>query len=288
MRILITGGNGNIATIIKNGLKDYIIDAPTRQELDVMSYDSIKNYLDTHNYINNDINNNIIIHTAIKGGRRTKEESYDVVYTNLYMFENLVKFINRFKMFINLDSAAIYDRTQDIYCRKENEIYNVPSDYYGFSKYLIYQRSLQYDSIYNFRLFNIFHPNEENDRFIKACFLAKKSNNNITINADKYFDFVSSEDFIKILIYYISSNQNNINKNKLEKTINICYKEKYKLSEIANMILNNNTSTISQNIIILNQYMSQSTHSLNYCGDNSLIKDIKLDGLISSLQKYNI
>ena len=273
MRILITGGNGNIATIIKNGLKDYIIDAPSRQELDVMSYNSIKYYLDTHDYTNYYLNNNIIIHTAIKGGRRTKEESADVVYTNLYMFENLVKFIDRFKMFINLDSAAIYNRSQDIYCRKENEIYNVPRDYYGFSKYLIYQRSLQYDSIYNFRLFNIFHPNEENDRFIKACFLAKKSNSNITINEDKYFDFVSSEDFIKILIYYIgniSSNQ----KNKLEKTINICYKEKYKLSEIANMILNNN------NIIIHNR------SDLNYCGDNSLIKDIKLDGLISSLEKY--
>ena len=90
------------------------------------------------------------------------------------MLENLLKFADNFKMILNFDSGAIYDRSTDILNRCENELYTIPTDYYGFSKYLIYQRSLQYTHFYNLRIFNIFHANEEPDRFIKSCFIAKK------------------------------------------------------------------------------------------------------------------
>jgi nucleoside-diphosphate-sugar epimerase len=86
----------------------------------------------------------------------------------------------------------------------------------------------------NFRIFNIFHINEEVDRFIKACFIAKKSGTNVTIFKDKYFDFMYEDDFIKIIRYYVS----NISK-ELPKTFNLSYTNKYKLSEIAEKILGN-------------------------------------------------
>ena len=38
------------------------------------------------------------------------------------MLENLLKFSHKFKMIINFDSAAIYDRSTDILNRKENEL----------------------------------------------------------------------------------------------------------------------------------------------------------------------
>ena len=41
-------------------------------------------------------------------------------------------------MIINFDSAAIYDRTTDILERREEELLTIPTDYYGFSKYVIY------------------------------------------------------------------------------------------------------------------------------------------------------
>ena len=47
-------------------------------------------------------------------------------------------------MIINFDSAAIYNRSTDILNRKENDLLIIPTDYYGFSKYVIYQRSLNY------------------------------------------------------------------------------------------------------------------------------------------------
>jgi len=178
-------------------------------------------------------------------------------------------------MIINLDSAAIYDRTTDILNRKENELFTIPTDYYGFSKYVIYNRTLNYNNCFNFRIFNIFHKNEEPDRFIKSCFLAKKNNTLVTIFEDKYFDFVYEDDFIKIVDYYFMNCEN---KNKLDKTINICYKKKYKLSEIALLIIKDESK------IIINKNYSNN----NYSGNNELLENKKLDllNLEESLIKY--
>jgi nucleoside-diphosphate-sugar epimerase len=266
MKILVTGGNGNIATIIKNNLSNiHDITALPRNKLNILNYNEIKNYLSENTF-------DILIHTAILGGRRTKEETGDVVHYNLVMLENILKLADKFKLIINFDSAAIYDRSTDILNRKESELNTIPTDYYGFSKYVTHQRSLQYNNVYNFRIFNIFHANEEPDRFIKSCFLAKKNNTIVTIFEDKYFDFVYESDFVKILNYYID----NIN-NKLEKTLNICYKQKYKLSEIAKLIDSN---------LVINILKKESNN--NYSGDGTLLSNLNLDllGLDEGLKKY--
>jgi nucleoside-diphosphate-sugar epimerase len=269
MKILITGGNGNIAKIVKNNLSEiFDIINPSHKELDILDFNKLKEFLSENSF-------DILIHTAILGGRRTNEDSVDVVYKNLMMLENLLKFSENFKMIINLDSAAIYDRNTDILNRKEEELFTVPNDYYGFSKYIIYKRSLNYSHFYNFRIFNIFHPNEESSRFIKSCFLAKKNNTDITIYEDKFFDFVYENDFITIVRFYLD---NINNAGLLEKTINICYEKKYKLSDIAIIVINNNDKI---NIINKNSIN-------NYCGNNLKLKNINIDllGLEKSLIIY--
>jgi nucleoside-diphosphate-sugar epimerase len=267
MRILITGGNGNIAKIIKNKLS-YLDDITNlgRTELNILSYEAIKSYLETNEF-------DILIHTAIIGGRRTKDDPEDTVEKNVEMFDNLMKFSDRFKMIINLDSAAIYDRSTDILNRSENQLKSIPEDKYGKSKYLIYKKSLEYSNVYNLRLFNIFHTNEEKDRFIKACFIARNNNTIFTINEDKYFDFFYELDFIKVIKYYIQNYPN------LEKTVNICYEKKYKLSEIAKLIINNH-----DNIKIINQ-----TSINNYTGNNNLLKKYNIEflGLEENLKIYD-
>jgi len=168
MKILITGGNGNIAKMINKNLSNkYEIVNLSRTDLNVLSFEEVKKYIENNNF-------DILVHTAILGGRRTKEENGDVTHKNLLMLENLLYFADRFKMIINFDSAAIYDRNTDILNRKEEDLSTIPTDYYGFSKYVIYKRTLQYENVFNFRIFNIFHPNEEEDRFMKQCFIAKK------------------------------------------------------------------------------------------------------------------
>lgn len=269
MRILITGGKGNIATIIKNGLSHYYeIINPSHSELDLLDIYSIESFLNNHE------NFDILIHTAIIGGRRTKTEDYEVFFKNIRMMENVLKFENKFKMIINLDSGAIYDRNTNIMNRKEEHIFTIPSDFYGFSKYVIYSRTNQYKHCFNFRIFNIFHELEEKDRFIKMSFIAKQNNSNIIIGNNKYFDFVYKDDFLKIVKYYIDNYDKPF---LLEKTLNICYDRKYLLSDVAKLILP------SRQIVIENIDLSH-----NYCGDNSKLNkmNLELDGLENSIIKY--
>ncbi len=270
VRILITGGNGNLSKIIKRHLSnEHEIISLSRNEVDISKFKEVEDYFSKNT------NFDVLIHTAIVGGRRTKEENYDVVYNNLLMFENMVKFSHLFKLIINFDSGAIYDRETDIYNRSECDLHTVPKDYYGFSKYLMYKRSLSYDNLFNFRIFNIFHTNEEPDRFIKSCFNSKLNNTSVQIFQDKYFDFMYEDDFIKIVKYYV----NNYNStSSLIKTFNLSYQQKYKLSDIAKMILKNDSM-----IKIINPSLTN-----NYCGDYSQLykMNIELDGLEKSLEKY--
>ena len=64
----------------------------------------------------------------------------------------------------------------------------------------------------------------------------------------------------------------------LKKTINLSYQSKYRLSDIAKMIVNND------NIVIIDP---NTTH--NYCGNGNELKQlgIDLDGLETSIQKYS-
>ena len=96
MRILITGGNGNISKILKNKLfLKHNITSISRSEFDLLNYKELEKYLSDKEF-------DILIHTAITGGRRTETETCDVVYKNLLMFENLIKFENKFKLIINI------------------------------------------------------------------------------------------------------------------------------------------------------------------------------------------
>jgi len=258
MKILITGGNGNIAQMIRRNLSSkYDLINLSHKDLDILDFKQVETYLKNNKF-------DILVHTAITGGRRTKDENGEITHKNLLMFENLIKFVNNFKMIINFDSGAIYDRSSDTLNRKENELYTVPIDYYGFSKYMIYNRTLTYNNCFNFRIFNIFHINEEPDRFIKSCFIAKKNNSNIKIFEDKYFDFMYEDDFIKIIDYYFS---NVDNQNKLHKTINICYTKKYKLSDIAFLITNDKSKII----------IEKDTSNNNYSGNSELLESIKIN-----------
>jgi len=273
LKILITGGNGNIASMIKKNLKNkYDITNLSRKELDLLDYNTLESFF---NNINNKFD--IVVHTAVLGGRRTKIENGETTYINLIMFENLLKFADKFKMIINIDSGAIYDRNTDILNRKENDLYTIPNDYYGFSKYIIYNRSLQYDNVVNLRVFNIFHKKEENDRFIRMCFNAKNNDENITIFKDKYFDFFYETDFMKILDYYFDSIKPENNSKLIYKTLNIGYKEKYKLSEIAKLIIEDD-----------NKIIIMEPNSNNYSGNvEKLYKlNIEFNGLEKSLQCF--
>jgi nucleoside-diphosphate-sugar epimerase len=271
LEILITGGAGNIATIINLRLQSkYNITAATREQLDMLNLDKMRKYFNSHTY-------DIIIHTAITGGRRTVEDTADVFYKNILMFENLLTFSDRVKMIINIDSGAIYDRKTDIMFRKEYDLKTVPTDYYGLSKYVIHKRSEQLHNVFHLRVFNIFHVTEEPDRFISKCFLSKSLKQPLIIQEDKYFDFFYDADFVKIVQHYCESLKKD-EMNRLPRTVNLGYKEKRKLSDVAKMIISD------PYLIKVGEHVS----SNNYMGDSVLLYTlgITFDGLEKGLEMY--
>jgi nucleoside-diphosphate-sugar epimerase len=266
-KILITGGRGNIAQIVVRHLSlAYNIFAPSRQEMNLLEPETI------HSYFQQNGPFDILLHTSIKGGRRTKEEDGQITHDNLYMFENIIRFASQFELIINLDSAASYDRASDICARSEDDIRSVPADYYGFSKYVIYQRTQNYENVVNFRIFNIVHEKEEPDRFISMCKNKKESNEPITIFEDKYFDFFHENDFVRVFQYY-ADHFDPHNPTHFPKTLNIVYPEKLLLSEIAKTIVG------PENKNLINILTKVSRDTKHYSGDGSLLHSLPIPGL---------
>lgn len=284
LRILITGGAGNLSQIIIRGLVGkYRFFAGIRKntkdinnlnkisqfaeiiELDLLSSVELENVLNKYEF-------DILIHAAIVGGRRTKVEDSEIFYKNILMFENILKFSHKFKMILNFDSAAIYDRNTDIFMRKENDITTIPTDYYGLSKYVIYNRSLLFNNIYNLRIFNIFHAGEENDRFIKGCFIAEKNNTVFNIIEDKLFDFFSETDFVNVVDHYIYCgfiSSTMIGAPFTPKVMNLSYKTKYLLSDICRLIMGDKFDSL---VNINKKFESESNNNtLNYCGNSDIL-----------------
>ena len=114
--------------------------------------------------------------------------------------------------------------------------------------------------------------NEEDNRFIKACFLAQRDKTRVTIFKDKWFDFMYEDDFIRVVRHYLTTPVSD-----LKKTINLSYQTKYRLSDIAKMLVDHDRIDIVDPIT-----------SHNYCGNGDQLNEIglTLDGLEVSIQKY--
>jgi len=105
MKILITGGNGYIAKSITNALwEKYHIIAPGRDELDLLSTESVDKFFEGKHF-------DIIVHTAVVGGSRLEEDDETVSFYNLIMFYNLIRKKEQFNKLIehNLFPKALYD-----------------------------------------------------------------------------------------------------------------------------------------------------------------------------------
>ena len=228
MNILITGCNGFLAReLIPLFESDgYNVIATNRDNLDVMDSEQVASFLDDHNI-------DVVIHTAVKGGRRNQPDTHINMFKNITMFENLRKNCGKYKLMINFGSGAEFDRTQDVSNMTEEQIHErYPKDYYGLSKSIIAKQIKEiYANIVNLRLFGCFGAKEDNDRMIKASILKALSGKPIEIHQDREMDFFYVKDLYKVVIHYIEK----LGKN-LPKDLNLCYNRKYSLMDVASTI----------------------------------------------------
>ena len=275
MKILITGSNGFIAKELISRLEnDHHLYKTNRDTLDVLDPKSVDNFFE-----NNEVD--YVIHCAISGGRRTKPDGYDVVYNNSLMFENLVKHSDKYENMIVFGSGAETERTMGVDSFTEHDFKhgkNIPTDYYGFSKYMVSKRAESLNNVINLRIFNVFGEFEADDRMVKNNINNYLSGNSLEIYQNRFMDFFGADDLYKVIEYLIK------NPDVYGFTsFNMCYEDKHTLLDVANII--NNLSDIKSEIKIVEDGMSPP-----YCGSAERLSTLGLefDGLEKSIREvYN-
>ena len=260
MNILITGADGFIGSNIIQLLSkntNFNFFKGTRNNMDLYSTDSIEKYID-ENQIDS------IIHCAIEGGSRLEQDTSEIFYRNILMYENLMKFNHRYKVFINFGSGAEFDRRYDISNVNECNMFNaIPTDFYGLSKNIISKLSVNYYTSLNLRIFGCFYHYELPTRFIKNNINNYINHKPIIIHQDRYMDFFYMEDLVNVIKYFLD------NPKCLYKDINMSYIKKYKLSDIANII--NELSYYKVDINVESKNLG-----FNYTGNGELLNSLNL------------
>jgi len=256
MKILITGGNGYIATNIKPYLSGlYDVDNITRNDVNLLDTESVNSFFADKFY-------DVVIHTAIKGGSRLVEDSPSIVYDNILMLDNIISNRSHYKRLINLGSGAeiLYPKTP-----------------YGMSKRAILNTINSLEEHFTLRIFAIFNENELDTRFIKSNILKYINKQDLEIHQNKYMDFFSITDFIKVIKMYIE-----VEDKYLDKEFDCCYSKKSNLVDIANIINNLDSYKVNLNI-------GDISLGSNYTGNYAYRYDLNYRGLKKSIEDmFNI
>jgi GDP-L-fucose synthase len=277
IKVLITGAHGFLGSSLVNYFERFNLLAYqnpqlypqhleiiplSRKELDLTNKNQVDEFFKSNKI-------DIVLNTSALGGKRKVVDKQDIVYDNILMFENLARHNDKFKFMVNFGTGAELDREQGFSSEFEGEVVNrLPLDYYGFSKNIIAKRIIDLNSnIHNFRIFNVFSELETVDRFIKSSILNYNKKEPIIIHQNKYFDFFWMYDIIQVIYYYIQ----NYNKD-LPKTLNMVYKDKKTLFEVASFINTLNQYNVPINII--NNNLGSA-----YTGDSNQINSLGINFL---------
>lgn len=263
MNILITGANGFLAKEMRDyyvqqeGVNLFLTDRTTLNPTD---------FLDVQRFFNEN-KVDVVIHAAVRGGKRDRKEQIEDVFDNVSMFQNLAYFSNEFKYMFHFGSGAEFNRMLPINNAEETLIStDIPPDYYGLAKNIITRKIVKMNSnIYNLRLFGCFGVHEESQRLFRSCYDKFTLNQDASISYDKYMDYFYAQDVGRVIDFVIQSGDLHISRD-----INLCYREKYTLSEHAKRI---KVLTNSQHRVIIHH----KELSKPYTGDATKLDSLNID-----------
>lgn len=242
MKILITGANGYVGKSLYNALKnEYDVTGLTRNDFDLTAFQSMNDFFQGKYF-------DIVIHCAVVGGNRLKQDSSYDMDVNLVSYYNLLQHKPYFNKFIHFGSGA--------------ELYSKDTPY-GLSKHVIRESILGQDNFYNLRIFAVFDENELDTRFIKANIKNYINKQPLQVFKDKKMDFFYMPDLITLVKYYL-------NNSGLPKEIDCSYNNTNTLLNISQII--NNLADYRIPIIFNHQtddkpYIGKFTDlNLNYIG----------------------
>jgi nucleoside-diphosphate-sugar epimerase len=208
MKILITGGNGFIAKSLYAGLKPlHEVVAITRQDFDLTAFQAMNQFFEGQYF-------DVVIHCAVQGGSRLKQDSFQDMDANLVMYYNLLQHKSHYGKLIHFGSGAEFA---------------TPESPYGLSKRIIAKSISETPSFYNLRIYNVFGPTELPTRFIRNSIQQYINHQPIIIHQDKFMDFFYINDLIALVNHYINNDNS-------PKETNCSYNEVWTLSKIASFI----------------------------------------------------
>jgi UDP-glucose 4-epimerase len=208
-KVLITGGNGYIARSLHKALHHkYDITTINRSSFDLTDYARTCEFLQDKYF-------DVVIHTAVVGGNRLKEEDNTIITQNLDMYYNLMNNHQHFGKFISFGSGA--------------EL-GWPTTPYGYSKRIIAESMTKRENCLNIRIFAVFDENEEDRRFIKSNIKRYLNKEDMLVHEDKLMDFFYMQDLVALVDYHLTR------QDWLFSEIDCRYVDSYSLSEIASLI----------------------------------------------------
>ena len=254
MKIMMTGTGGFIGRNLDEYLAEkHTVLAVKRSELDLLDAVAVEKYISEHQI-------DLIIHcAAIGGSRKTNYDrnSVDIVEQNLRMFFNLERCLSSKMRMIHFGSGAEYDREH--WQHKMPEEYfeeHVPTDSYGYAKYIISKYTERRDNIVCLRILGLFGKYEDyRFKFISNAIVKNLLHMPIIINQNVVFDYLYIDDFLKIIEYFIEISPS-------KSHYNITPTQSIDLLTVANII--NQISNFKSEICILKEGMNS-----EYTGDNS-------------------
>ena len=150
-RILITGGDGFLGKSLHEYLSSqFVIISKNKSQLNILDSLKVLNFLKKNKF-------DTVIHTAtyavpLKYSRKNPDK---ILENNLMMFFNLARCKDYFGELIYFGSGAEFNRDNWVPKMKEGYFDKfIPTDQYGFSKYIMTKYTYTNERIINLRLFS--------------------------------------------------------------------------------------------------------------------------------------
>lgn len=271
MKILITGGSGFIGQNLQERLsKIHNTFVPSRNELDLVDTHSVSLFFNENHF-------DAVIHCATWDAKwnSTKDTSM-ILDHNLRMFFNLVRERDRFDKLICMGSGAEFSRPHWVPFMTEDFFdTHVPTDPYGFSKYIINKYINTMENTVNLRLFGVFGKHEDwQTRFISNAICRAIYDLPIIIHQDVAFDYLYIDDLLNIIEWFIYNTPK-------EKTYNVCTNTTTLLSTLSGKVLDALGKKLPVEVI-------QTGYGREYGGNNSLllseIKNLRFTPITESIK----
>lgn len=252
MKIAVLGAKGFVgSSLAQHFTEDNLVIPVTRETIDLLDGTAVREYLRASNF-------DVVINAAAV---MTKPDNIADTRNNLGIFMNFYNNSSYFGRFINLGSGAEFDRTQNINCASETDIFDVlPADSYGFGQNLKSRLCHDRDNFYTMRIFNCFGSGEIASRIFPK-FLNKNPSEVLQINNDRYFDYFSIQDLCTVAEHYVYGSN-------LPKDVNCVYQKKYKISEALRLFCQ--LQNIPEDI-----YVASASEN-NYTGSGEVLSSLNL------------